>query len=59
MAVPPPSLDDVPRCRRNFTLETLLCDPTLVEQYKGCSLGIFRLAPQDYHRYHIPVDGTY
>lgn len=45
-------------CRRNFNLETLLCDPALVEQYKGCSVGIFRLAPQDYHRYHIPVDGA-
>lgn len=22
-----------------------------------CSLGIFRLAPQDYHRFHSPVDG--
>lgn len=43
---------------RNFNLETLLCDPALVEQYKGCSVGIFRLAPQDYHRYHIPVDGV-
>ncbi|KAK6462519.1 phosphatidylserine decarboxylase-domain-containing protein [Scheffersomyces coipomensis] len=23
-----------------------------------CSLGIFRLAPQDYHRFHSPVDGV-
>lgn len=23
----------------------------------GGALGIFRLAPQDYHRFHIPVDG--
>lgn len=22
-----------------------------------CTLGIFRLAPQDYHRFHCPVDG--
>lgn len=22
-----------------------------------CSLGVFRLAPQDYHRFHSPVDG--
>ena len=22
------------------------------------ALGIFRLAPQDYHRFHIPVDGV-
>ncbi len=43
---------------RNFSLETLLQDPYLVERYANCSVGIFRLAPQDYHRYHIPVDGT-
>lgn len=24
----------------------------------GPALGIFRLAPQDYHRFHIPVDGV-
>ncbi|KAK6199276.1 phosphatidylserine decarboxylase-domain-containing protein [Scheffersomyces amazonensis] len=23
-----------------------------------CTLGIFRLAPQDYHRFHSPVDGV-
>lgn len=25
--------------------------------FAGGSMGIFRLAPQDYHRYHSPVDG--
>lgn len=24
----------------------------------GCLLAVFRLAPQDYHRFHCPVDGT-
>lgn len=25
---------------------------------KNCCIGIFRLAPQDYHRFHCPVTGT-
>ncbi|KAI0628504.1 phosphatidylserine decarboxylase-domain-containing protein [Trametes polyzona] len=28
------------------------------EKYVGGALCIFRLAPQDYHRFHSPVDGT-
>lgn len=28
------------------------------ERWEGGSLCIFRLAPQDYHRFHSPVDGT-
>jgi phosphatidylserine decarboxylase len=28
-----------------------------VERYHGGALAIFRLAPQDYHRFHSPVDG--
>lgn len=45
---------------RDFTLQRLLGDayPEDVERYVGGSLGIFRLAPQDYHRFHIPVDGV-
>ncbi|KAK9459893.1 phosphatidylserine decarboxylase-domain-containing protein [Lipomyces oligophaga] len=31
--------------------------PDDVESFIGGSFGIFRLAPQDYHRFHIPVDG--
>ena len=27
------------------------------ENYNGSALAIFRLAPQDYHRFHSPVDG--
>lgn len=27
------------------------------ERYNGGALCIFRLAPQDYHRFHTPVDG--
>ncbi|KAH7371256.1 phosphatidylserine decarboxylase-domain-containing protein [Pyrenochaeta sp. MPI-SDFR-AT-0127] len=45
---------------REFTVERLLGDayPQDAKRYHGGSLGIFRLAPQDYHRFHIPVDGV-
>ncbi|PSN66397.1 hypothetical protein BS50DRAFT_574824 [Corynespora cassiicola Philippines] len=44
---------------REFTVARLLGDayPDDAKRYAGGSLGIFRLAPQDYHRFHIPVDG--
>lgn len=44
---------------REFTVERLLGDayPEDAKRYHGGALGIFRLAPQDYHRFHIPVDG--
>ncbi|CAH2353915.1 phosphatidylserine decarboxylase proenzyme 2 [[Candida] railenensis] len=48
---------------RNFTLAKLfngnLNDLEDSNLYKAnqCSLGIFRLAPQDYHRFHSPVTG--
>ncbi|KAF9353041.1 hypothetical protein BGX26_009181 [Mortierella sp. AD094] len=40
-----------------FTIAKLLGDELLAKKYEGGSLAIFRLAPQDYHRYHIPVKG--
>ncbi|KAJ3015558.1 hypothetical protein HKX48_004553 [Thoreauomyces humboldtii] len=43
---------------QNFTLENLLQDRALAERFDGGSLGIFRLAPQDYHRWHVPASGT-
>lgn len=44
---------------REFTMEKLFGQayPLEAKRYKGGSMGIFRLAPQDYHRFHIPVDG--
>lgn len=44
---------------RDFTVERLLngAYPEDAKRYHGGALGIFRLAPQDYHRFHIPVDG--
>ncbi|KAL8708639.1 MAG: hypothetical protein Q9220_006464 [cf. Caloplaca sp. 1 TL-2023] len=45
---------------RDFTIERLLGDayPEDAKRYKNGALGVFRLAPQDYHRFHIPVDGV-
>ncbi|KAI8997376.1 phosphatidylserine decarboxylase-domain-containing protein [Pilobolus umbonatus] len=41
-----------------FSIAKLLNDPEEASAYEGGSLAIFRLAPQDYHRYHSPVDGV-
>ncbi|THW73796.1 hypothetical protein D6D19_05353 [Aureobasidium pullulans] len=45
---------------REFSVERLLGNayPEDARRYVGGAMGIFRLAPQDYHRFHIPVDGT-
>lgn len=44
---------------REFNVARLLGNayPEDAQRYVGGALGIFRLAPQDYHRFHIPVDG--
>lgn len=45
---------------REFNMKRLLGDayPEDAKRYVNGALGIFRLAPQDYHRFHIPVDGV-
>lgn len=45
---------------REFTVARLLGEAykDQWERYNGGALAIFRLAPQDYHRFHCPVDGT-
>ncbi|KAL8357344.1 hypothetical protein RB598_002265 [Gaeumannomyces tritici] len=46
---------------RDFSVKRLLGDayPEDAKRYEnGGALGIFRLAPQDYHRFHMPVDGV-
>ena len=44
---------------KKFTLPALVGDKhkTLAQQYEGGSAVIFRLAPQDYHRFHSPLGG--
>jgi len=43
---------------KSFNLENLFKSKDLATTFEGGSLAIFRLAPQDYHRFHTPVDGT-
>lgn len=44
---------------KTFSIKRLLGgDEAEAKRYEGGSLCIFRLAPQDYHRYHSSVDGT-
>jgi len=43
---------------RDFTIASLLGDTQLASHFANGSIAIFRLAPQDYHRFHSPVDGT-
>jgi phosphatidylserine decarboxylase len=45
---------------RDYSMERLLGNayPDDAKRYVNGALGIFRLAPQDYHRFHIPVDGV-
>jgi len=42
----------------NFTVTNLLEDEEMGKLYENGSLAIFRLAPQDYHRFHLPADGV-
>ena len=42
---------------KKFTLASLLNNEIEAKRYEKGSLAIFRLAPQDYHRFHFPVDG--
>lgn len=49
---------------RNFTIAKLFngnfngYENTNLYKAEKCSVAIFRLAPQDYHRFHCPVDGV-
>ena len=44
--------------KRPFDLPRVLSDSILADQFTGCTLLMFRLAPPDYHRFHFPADGT-
>lgn len=45
---------------REFTVARILGDvhKDQADKYTGGAVAIFQLAPQDYHRFHSPVDGT-
>ncbi|PIN09573.1 Phosphatidylserine decarboxylase [Handroanthus impetiginosus] len=43
---------------RKFSVRGLLGPEVCSDAFIDGSLVIFRLAPQDYHRFHIPVSGT-
>lgn len=43
---------------RKFSIQGLLGKDTCSSTFVDGSLVIFRLAPQDYHRFHVPVSGT-
>lgn len=40
-----------------FTIAKLLDSSSLAQSFDGGSIAIARLAPQDYHRWHSPIDG--
>ncbi|XP_024026155.1 phosphatidylserine decarboxylase proenzyme 3 [Morus notabilis] len=43
---------------RKFSIKGLLGQEVCSKAFVDGSLVIFRLAPQDYHRFHLPVSGT-
>lgn len=45
---------------REFSITRLFGSayPEYVDRFNNGSLAIFRLAPQDYHRFHVPVSGV-
>lgn len=43
---------------RRFSIKGLLGNDVSATPFIGGALVIFRLAPQDYHRFHLPVSGT-
>ncbi|KZT54720.1 hypothetical protein CALCODRAFT_472936 [Calocera cornea HHB12733] len=45
---------------RHFTVPNLLNDEEIIKSIgEDPAIAIFRLAPQDYHRYHAPVAGVF
>lgn len=41
----------------SYTLAELLRDDDLARSFRGGDVGVFRLAPPDYHRFHFPDSG--
>lgn len=42
----------------DFTLESLIADPELAKEFKQGKFATIYLSPRDYHRIHMPIDGT-
>lgn len=42
----------------NFSIRNLTLEPELSKVWRDGAVASFRLSPQDYHRYHSPVEGT-
>lgn len=42
---------------QKFALESYLQDEALAKKHQNSAMLIFRLAPNDYHRYHFPFEG--
>lgn len=43
---------------KHFTIGNLIGDDDLANSWHDGAIASFRLSPQDYHRYHCPVNGT-
>ncbi|KXS17322.1 hypothetical protein M427DRAFT_43030 [Gonapodya prolifera JEL478] len=43
---------------RNFSIETLVDDRAIAQDFVNGEVVSFRLSPEDYHRCHSPVNGT-
>lgn len=43
---------------QSYSLEALLTDPSLAQTFSNGEFATIYLAPKDYHRVHMPVDGT-
>lgn len=44
---------------KNFTIKNLLNNESIYDKFLNGSIMICRLAPDDYHRFHFPVDCVY
>ncbi|KKR96788.1 MAG: Phosphatidylserine decarboxylase proenzyme [candidate division TM6 bacterium GW2011_GWE2_41_16] len=39
------------------SIENMVADPYITTRFNGGTIFVFRLSPQDYHRFHMPLDG--
>lgn len=50
--------DRLPVKGSQLTISSLLADDSAAQRYHGGSAFVLRLVPDDYHRFHFPIDGT-